>query len=84
MPDQDVMDHIEALVAEEHALLDKARGDAGLNGDEHARLEEVQVDLDRYWDMLRQRRSMRETGGDPGRRRTPRREHGRELQRLTA
>lgn len=65
MPDQDVMDHIEALVAEEHALLEKTDVDAGLSGDEHQRLKEVQVDLDRYWDMLRQRRSMRETGGDP-------------------
>jgi len=65
VPDQDVMDHIEALVAEEHALLEKTDVDAGLSGDEHQRLKEVQVDLDRYWDMLRQRRSMRETGGDP-------------------
>ena len=65
MPDQDVMDHIETLVAEEHALLEKAQADAGLDGDEHARLKEVQVDLDRYWDKLRQRRSMRETGGNP-------------------
>ena len=65
MPDQDVMDHIEALVAEEHALLEKTDVDAGLSGDEHQRLKEVQVDLDRYWDMLRQRRSMRETGGNP-------------------
>ena len=65
MPDQDVMDHIEALVAEEHALLEKTDVDAGLSGDEHQRLKEVQVDLDRYWDMLRQRRSMRETGRNP-------------------
>jgi len=65
VPDQDVMDHIEALVAEEHALLEKTDVDAGLSGDEHQRLKEVQVDLDRYWDMLRQRRSMRETGGNP-------------------
>lgn len=65
MPDQDVMDHIEALVAEEHSLLEKAQADSGLDGDEHARLKDVQVDLDRYWDMLRQRRSMRETDGDP-------------------
>lgn len=63
MEDQDVMDHIEELVAEEKEL--RSRHDDGLDGDEQARLSKLEVDLDRYWDMLRQRRSMRETGGDP-------------------
>lgn len=63
MEDQDVYDNIEQLVAEEKELHGKHAD--GLSGDEQARLKQVEIDLDRYWDMLRQRRSMRETGGDP-------------------
>lgn len=29
--------------------------------------EELRVSLDRCWDLLRQRRALRETGGDPDR-----------------
>ena len=31
------------------------------------RLESVQLELDQYWDLLRQRRALREFGGDPDR-----------------
>ncbi len=62
MEDQTVSDHIEALVAEEHRLLD-----ADPNTPEHReRLEAIRVELDRYWDLLRQRRSHEEFGLDPG------------------
>ena len=65
MDDQDVMGRIEELVAEEHRLLEK--GDGGeLSEADHARLKEVQVGLDRCWDLLRQRRALREYGRDPG------------------
>lgn len=66
MQDQEVLDHIDQLVKEEHEL--RARHEATeteLSPAEHRRMEQLQVDLDRYWDLLRQRRSMRETGGDP-------------------
>ncbi|MEO7448019.1 MAG: DUF2630 family protein [Humibacillus sp.] len=33
--------------------------------DEHARLQTVEVELDRCWDPLRQRRAKREFGEDP-------------------
>jgi hypothetical protein len=56
-----VLSHIEGLVAEEHRLFAKGALDAG----ETARLAAVQVELDRYWDLLRQRRAARETGHDP-------------------
>jgi uncharacterized protein DUF2630 len=56
-----VLAHIQDLVAEEHRLLEKrAAGDA-----DHDRLARVQVELDQCWDLLRQRRALRETGGDP-------------------
>ena len=59
--EQQVLARVEALVAEEHRLLDQpTRSDA-----EHDRLARVQVELDQCWDLLRQRRALRETGGDP-------------------
>jgi hypothetical protein len=63
MQDQEVLDHIDQLVAEEKEL--RGRPEEGLTDDERERLDKLEVDLDRYWDLLRQRRSMRETGGDP-------------------
>ena len=65
MDDNQVMTHIEELVAEEHRLLDRHHGDAGLDADGHARLDDVKVQLDRCWDLLRQRRALEEFGGDP-------------------
>jgi Protein of unknown function (DUF2630) len=64
MDDSDVQDHIEALVAEEHRLFDSTH-EAGRTDAERARLEEIRVQLDRYWDLLRQRRAQEEFGGDP-------------------
>jgi hypothetical protein len=60
MDDRTVSDHIEALVAEEHRLLDQDPG----TPDHHERLEAVRVELDRYWDLLRQRRAHEEFGID--------------------
>src|SRR5687768_3183759 len=63
--DQSVADHIERLVAEEHRLLDAGGQHEGLSPEEHARLEAVRVELDRLWDLLRQRRALRNAGQDP-------------------
>ena len=55
MDDKHIHAHIEELVAEEHRLLEY--GDRGtMLPDDRARLEAVEVQLDRYWDLLRQRR----------------------------
>ena len=64
MTDFDVQDHIEQLVAEEHRLLGHS-SEQGLNPADHERLEQVRVELDRYWDLLRQRRAREEFGEDP-------------------
>jgi betaine-aldehyde dehydrogenase len=65
MDDTRVTNHIEQLVAEEHRLLEAhAEGD-GLGPEEHARLERVRVELDKYWDLLRQRRARENAGLDP-------------------
>jgi uncharacterized protein DUF2630 len=62
-PDKDasVLAHIQRLVAEEHRLFEHGQ----LAAEESKRLTEVQVELDQCWDLLRQRRALRETGGDP-------------------
>jgi hypothetical protein len=62
--DGDVQNHIEQLVAEEHRLLE-AHGNDKLTPDEHDRLEQVKVELDQAWDLLRQRRARRSAGLDP-------------------
>lgn len=59
--DQAVLKHIRELADEEHALYEK--GD--LNDTERARLAELNVALDQYWDLLRQRRARREYGENP-------------------
>jgi Protein of unknown function (DUF2630) len=65
MDDAGIHNHIEELVAEEHRLLELAGQSAGLDTEQHARLEAVRVELDRYWDLLRQRRAREEFGQDP-------------------
>ena len=59
---------IERLVAEEHAIRSREERDSGdeaaLAADK-ARLDEVAVELDRCWDLLRQRRALRAAGADP-------------------
>jgi hypothetical protein len=68
MDDESILDRIESLVNEEHALLGKEQADAleseTLEGDRQ-RLERVSVELDRCWDLLRQRRARRSAGQDP-------------------
>ena len=64
MKDATVQSHIEELVGEEHRLLESHK-ESGLSESEHARLAAVKVELDRYWDLLRQRRAHEEFGLDP-------------------
>ncbi|HMA33187.1 MAG TPA: DUF2630 family protein [Chloroflexia bacterium] len=64
MDDRPISNSIEELVAEEHALWEA--GEQGpLSAAQHARLQELEVALDRCWDLLRQRRALREYGRDP-------------------
>jgi hypothetical protein len=64
MDDQQVLDRIDQLVKEEEDLLHRHEGE-GLDDDEHARLDELRVQLDKAYDYLRQRRSLREAGQNP-------------------
>ncbi len=68
MDDQSILARIEALVAEEHALQKGEQGDARRGDaldDDRRRLDEVSVELDRCWDLLRQRRARRQAGQNP-------------------
>jgi len=61
MNDVKILEHITALVAEEHQL----REGASAPGENAERLRHVAEQLDQCWDLLRQRRAKREFGEDP-------------------
>ena len=68
MSDESIAARIERLVSEEHELRDREQVDspdpAALEEDRE-RLRAVEVELDRCWDLLRQRRALRDAGSDP-------------------
>ena len=60
--DTSVFNHIGKLVAEEQRLYKNGQpSDADLQ-----KLRGIGVELDQCWDLLRQRRALREFGRDPG------------------
>ena len=59
--DRSVLGHINQLVKEEERLY----GQGELKEEDQARLAAVKVELDQCWDLLRQRRALREFGKDP-------------------
>jgi hypothetical protein len=64
MDDASIRDQIEKLVAEEQKLLGQAEG-RGPDESRHERLAEIKVELDRCWDLLRQREAREEFKLDP-------------------
>jgi uncharacterized protein DUF2630 len=68
MSDESIAARIERLVGEEEQLRGREqadRSDPEAVGEEAGRLREVEVELDRCWDLLRQRRALRDAGADP-------------------
>jgi hypothetical protein len=64
MQDASIHQSIEALVAEEHQLWHKAEeGDLDAVG--KARLRDISVQLDRFYDLLHQRTALRDAGANP-------------------
>jgi hypothetical protein len=63
--DLEIVQNIDKLVAEEHQL-ERDHGDRELSDDERERMNRIEVELDRCWDLLRQRRARRNAGQDPG------------------
>ncbi|HEY4388490.1 MAG TPA: DUF2630 family protein [Ktedonobacteraceae bacterium] len=64
MNDTEILHHIDAMVQEEHTLLQK-REEGQISDDQHARIHKLEVELDQCWDLLRQRRARREFGLNP-------------------
>ncbi len=62
MDDKSVLAHIHELVDEEKALRSSKHQHTSV---ERRRLEAIQLELDQYWDLLRQRRAREEFGEDP-------------------
>jgi hypothetical protein len=63
--DADILAHVNELVAEEKDLRAKLQDHQIDETEEHRRLRSLEVQLDQCWDLLRQRRALRETGQDP-------------------
>ena len=61
MEDGQILKHIEKLAEEEHRLYSKEK----LSDDEEKRLGKITVELDQCWDLLRQRRGLRDAGANP-------------------
>jgi hypothetical protein len=68
MSDESITARIEKLVTEEHDLRTREqtdRPDAEALESDRDRLRALEIELDRCWDLLRQRRAFREAGADP-------------------
>jgi hypothetical protein len=64
MEDQDVIERINQLAHEEHALFEKeSQGEA--SEADRDRMKRLEVTLDQCWDLLHQRRARRAAGLDP-------------------
>ena len=64
MEDSEVLGRINELAHEEHELFEReSRGK--VTDTDRERLRRIEVTLDQCWDLLRQRRALREFGEDP-------------------
>jgi Protein of unknown function (DUF2630) len=61
MKDESILKHIDKLLQEEQDLYRKEER----SPEETKRLQQLEVELDQGWDLLRQRRAKREFGKDP-------------------
>jgi hypothetical protein len=64
MDDEQIHRQIEGLVAEEHRLWENEASGTGSDS-ERQRLASLKLSLDQCWDLLRQRRALREAGFNP-------------------
>ena len=64
MDEAQIHGRIEDLVSEEHSLWEREAAGEATDADRQ-RLESLKVTLDQCWDLLRQRRALREAGHAP-------------------
>ena len=63
--DEQISAQIERLEQERDSLWKREATEDPSRQTDAGRLEEIRVDLDRLWDLLRQRRALREAGENP-------------------
>ncbi|MEU4170237.1 DUF2630 family protein [Streptomyces sp. NPDC026665] len=65
MDQEQILSRITAMVADERRLRDSVAAGEIDSSTEHARLAELERELDQCWDLLRQRRAKSEFGENP-------------------
>jgi hypothetical protein len=65
MDDIDIFDRINALSREEEQLYADAGSGVGIDEESRDRLRQINVELDRAYDLLHQRQAKRNAGQDP-------------------
>jgi Protein of unknown function (DUF2630) len=65
MQDRTIQQHISELVDEEHKLRRGVQDGSVSAETEHARLRQIEIELDQAWDLLRRRRAARSNREDP-------------------
>jgi len=65
MNDPEILQHIGKLVDEEHALYRQGEDQGPLGAAERERLHQLKIALDQCWDLLDQRRGLRDAGRNP-------------------
>ena len=63
--DRGIHEQITDLVAQERELREQLQAHEIEPGEEHARLRDIETQLDQCWDLLRQRQALRGAGADP-------------------
>jgi hypothetical protein len=63
--DEQIREQIDKLEQERLALREREGEADPTQAQDVARLEEIRIELDRLWDLLRQRNALREAGRDP-------------------
>jgi hypothetical protein len=63
--DEQITEQIETLESEREELHRREAGDDPQRAEDATRLAEIKVELDRLWDLRRQRRALRDAGQDP-------------------
>jgi len=61
MEDNQILNHIKSLTENEEKLWTKEN----LSDEEVKKLHQMKLELDQYWDLLRQRRALRNAGENP-------------------
>ena len=64
MDDAKILSRINELAREEHELFER-ESHLNVSDADRERLRQIQVTLDQCWDLLRQRRALREAGYNP-------------------